>query len=44
MQLQWEYIEAKLLAMNWTREKLLGLKQAYEAECEAEKSRSLLNN
>ena len=43
MQLQWEYIEAKLRAMGYTNETLIAAVNAYEAELEAEKNRSLLN-
>ena len=43
MQIQWEYIEAKLLSLGYTRETLIGLKKRWEAEIADEKSRSLLN-
>ena len=43
MQIQWEYIEAKLLSLGYTRETLLGLKKRWEAEVDADKSRSALN-
>ena len=32
MQLQWEFIEAKLLAMGYTRETIIAAAQAYEYE------------
>jgi len=42
MQLQWEFIEAKLREMGYTDETVAAAARAYEAEREAE-SRSHLN-
>ena len=43
MQIQWEYIEAKLLSLGYTRETLLDLRKRWETEVADEKSRSVLN-